>query len=73
MLEEFEELVEACRCSRVEGLPFLGICWGFQAAVIAWARDFGYPSACSQEVEEDAKPPRAVVVKRKDGMRKGGR
>ena len=69
----FEELVEVCRFSRMEGVPFLGICWGFQAAVISLARDFGYPSACSQEVEEDAKPPRAVVVKRRDGiLRKGG-
>ncbi|CAL1137551.1 unnamed protein product [Cladocopium goreaui] len=68
----FEELVELCRFSRVEGLPFLGICWGFQAAVIALARDFGYPCACSQEVEEDAMPPHAIVVKRRDGiLRKG--
>lgn len=69
----FEELVELCRFSRVEDLPFLGICWGFQAAVIALARDFGYPGACSQEVEEDSMPPHAIVVKRRDGiLRKGG-
>ena len=69
----FEELVELCQFSRVEELPFLGICWGFQAAVIALARDFGYPRACSQEVEEDAMPPHAIVVKRRDGILRKGR
>ena len=69
----FEELVELCSTSRGRNLPFLGICWGLQAAVVSLARAWGDEKATSEEVEETAQPPRAVVVKRPDGiLRKGG-
>lgn len=64
----FEELVDLCRSLRSRDVPFLGICWGFQAAVVGLLRDWGR-EAVSQEVD-DAEPPKAVVVKR-NGLRKG--
>ena len=64
----FEELVDLCQSLLNKEVPFLGICWGFQAAVVALLRDWGH-EAVSQEAH-DAEPPKAVVIKR-DGLRKG--
>ena len=69
----FEDLVQVATFCREEGLPFLGLCLGFQATIVALARCFfASPTATSQEVDAESEPPRAVIIKRRDGaMRRG--
>ena len=68
----FEDLVQVAAFCREEGLPFLGLCLGFQAAIVALARCFGSPTATSQEVDAESEPPRAVIIKRRDGVMRRG-
>ncbi|XP_060526559.1 CTP synthase 2 [Cylas formicarius] len=56
-----EGMIEAVRWCRLNDKPFLGICLGFQAAVIEFARNvLGLEDAYSTEVKEDATNP--VVI-----------
>ncbi|XP_066149716.1 CTP synthase 1 [Euwallacea fornicatus] len=56
-----EGKIEAVRWCRKNDRPFLGICLGFQAAVVEFARhELGYQDAHSTEVNEDTKHP--VVI-----------
>ena len=54
----FEGKLEAVRYAREEGIPFLGICLGMQAAVIEYARNvLGLESAQSTEMAADSSHP----------------
>jgi len=54
----FEGKVNAIRYARENGVPYLGICYGLQAAVVEFARNVcGLEGACSTEVNPDCKHP----------------
>jgi len=56
----FDSKIEAVRHCRENAVPFLGICLGFQIAVIEFARNMlGMTDAASTEFEPDA--PNAVI------------
>ncbi|NXD32383.1 PYRG synthase, partial [Spelaeornis formosus] len=55
-----EGMIAAVRWAREQGVPFLGICLGFQVAVIEWARNVcGLDNAHSAEL--DSKTPHPVI------------
>jgi len=54
----FEGKVNAIRYARENGIPYLGICYGMQAAVVEFARNVcGLEGANSTEVERDCAHP----------------
>ena len=54
----FEGKIEAVRIARESEVPFLGICFGMQAAVIEYARNvLGFDGANSSEVNPDTAHP----------------
>ena len=54
----FEGKVNAIRFARENGVPYLGICYGLQAAVVEFARNVcGLEGACSTEVNRDCAHP----------------
>jgi CTP synthase len=78
-----EGKIQVIRCCRENGIPFLGICYGMQLAVVEYARHVvGLPGAHTTEAAEDgfevADPvvcilPEQVGVTQKGGtMRLGG-
>lgn len=49
-----EGKIECARLARTGSIPFLGICYGFQMAVIEFCRNVcGIKSACTEEVKKD--------------------
>jgi len=70
----FEGKLEAVRYAREEGIPFLGICLGMQAAVIEYARNvLGLESAHSTEMAADsAHPVIDLMDDQKEISNKGG-
>ncbi len=53
-----EGKIQCIKYAREHGLPFLGICYGFQAAMIEFARSvIGLPDANTTEVAADAGDP----------------
>lgn len=54
----FEGKVNAIRHAREKGIPYLGICYGLQAAVVEFARNVcGLKGANTTEIEPDAEDP----------------
>ena len=54
----FEGKIEAARFARVRGLPFFGICYGMQAAVVEYARNMlGIRDATTAEYSPNAAHP----------------
>ena len=54
----FEGKISAIRYARENGIPYLGICLGMQAAVVEYARNVcGLEGANSTEIDVDAKDP----------------
>ena len=54
----FEGKIEAIRYARENGIPYLGICLGMQAAVVEFARNVcGLAGANSTEIDADAADP----------------
>jgi len=48
-----EGKIEAIRCAREGRVPFLGLCLGFQLAVVEYSRHvLGWTDACSEEIGE---------------------
>ena len=70
----FEGKLEAVRYAREEGIPFLGICLGMQAAVIEYARNvLGLVNAHSTEMDADsAHPVIDLMEDQKEISNKGG-
>jgi CTP synthase len=70
----FEGKLEAVRYAREEGIPFLGICLGMQAAVIEYARNvLGLENAHSTEMDSDsAHPVIDLMDDQKEIINKGG-
>ncbi|KAH9813576.1 CTP synthase N-terminus-domain-containing protein [Melampsora americana] len=53
-----EGMMAAAKWAREKKVPFLGICLGFQIAVLEWARNVcNLPNAQSSELQEDTKEP----------------
>jgi CTP synthase len=51
-------MIEAIKYARTNQLPFLGICFGMQLAVIEFARNvLNIPDATSSEFDTNAKEP----------------
>ena len=55
--------IEAVRVAREEGIPFLGLCLGFQMAVIEFARNVvGLPDANSTEIAPETDAPVITIL-----------
>jgi CTP synthase len=69
-----EGMVEAINRSRVNGIPFFGICLGMQMAVVEYARNVcGMNEANSSEFDQDAKYPVIDLLPEQRGVtEKGG-
>jgi len=69
-----EGKIEAVRYAREEKVPFLGICFGMQLAVIEFARHVcGIEGASSTEIDENAPNPVIdFMPEQRDVTRKGG-
>lgn len=66
--EKTEKAIEIIRLCRENGVPFLGICAGFQLAGIEWARNvLGIKDATSEEFGKEG----TFVVKKMPGFRAG--
>jgi CTP synthase len=58
-----EGIINVANFSRVEDIPYLGICFGFQLAIIAFARDScNLEYASSTELEPNTKDPVVVFM-----------
>ncbi len=70
----FEGKIEAIRYVRERGVPFFGICFGMQAAVVEFARNVcGWPEASSTEIEPDSPHPViALMAEQREVTEKGG-
>ena len=70
----FEGKIAAARYARREGVPYLGICLGLQAAVCEFARDVaGLPGATSTEFDPHAAHPVIDLMPEQEGVEdKGG-
>jgi CTP synthase len=70
----FEGKIEAIRHARERGIPFFGICFGMQAAVVEFARNVcGWPDANTTELDPDAPHPViALMAEQKEVTEKGG-
>ncbi len=61
------------RHARKNNIPFLGLCYGFQLAVIEFARETsGLKKASSTEIEKTSQPVIDLLPKQKDIKEKGG-
>ncbi|NND45273.1 MAG: CTP synthase [Xanthomonadales bacterium] len=59
----FEGKVEAIRYAREKGIPYLGICFGMQAAVVEFARNVcGIEDANSTEIDAACKNPVIALI-----------
>jgi len=70
----FDGKIEAIRHVREHGIPFFGICFGMQAAVVEFARNVcGWPEASSTEIEPDTPHPViALMAEQREVTDKGG-
>jgi len=58
-----EGMMLAIKWAREQKIPFLGICFGFQMAVVEWARNVcGFEGATSGEFDPDAKHPIIIFM-----------
>jgi CTP synthase len=68
-----EGMVLAAEYARNNKIPFLGICLGFQVAVIEWARNvFGFSKAHSTEFDEKTPHPVVIAMPELNQAQKGG-
>ncbi|KZT10247.1 CTP synthase [Laetiporus sulphureus 93-53] len=58
-----EGMLLAIKWAREQNIPFLGICFGFQLAVVEWARNVcGLAGATSTEFDAEAKHPVVIFM-----------
>lgn len=69
-----EGKIHCVKFAREKGVPFLGLCYGFQLAVIEYARNVcNLPGASSTEFDENAKDPVIdIMLEQKQVKSKGG-
>jgi CTP synthase len=68
-----EGKIIAIEYSRSHDIPFLGICYGFQLAVVEYARHMGIRDAASSELNPDSKSPVIDLMPEQNGItEKGG-
>jgi CTP synthase len=58
-----EGKIECVKYARENNIPFLGLCLGFQMAVIEFARNVcGLKNACSTEIDQETKEPVICIL-----------
>ncbi len=68
-----EGKIQAIEYSRSHNIPFLGICYGFQLAVVEYARHIGIADATSSELNPETKSPVIDLMPEQNGiLEKGG-
>ena len=68
-----EGKISAIEYARSHDIPFLGICYGFQLAVVEYARHIGIPNAASAELDPSAKNHVIDLMPEQNGiLEKGG-
>jgi CTP synthase len=68
-----EGKILAIEYSRSHNIPFLGICYGFQLAVVEYARHIGITDAASSELNPETKSPVIDLMPEQNGiLEKGG-
>jgi len=68
-----EGKIRAIEYSRSHDIPFLGICYGFQLAVVEYARHIGIINAASSELNPESKNPVIDLMPEQNGvLEKGG-
>ncbi len=68
-----EGKIKAIRYARESGIPFLGLCFGFQMAVVEFARNVcGMKNANSTEVDPDTPHPVIDILPDQKGIEKKG-
>src|SRR5207249_2481667 len=68
-----EGKILAIEYSRSHNIPFLGICYGFQLAVVEYARHIGIKDAASSELDPETKSPVIDLMPEQNGiLEKGG-
>ncbi|MFB6151410.1 MAG: CTP synthase [Haloarculaceae archaeon] len=64
-----EGKIEAVRYARENGVPYLGLCLGFQMAVVEYARNvLGLADAHSAEIDEDTPHPVIDILPEQEGV-----
>jgi CTP synthase len=64
--------IKAAQYSLTHGLPYLGLCYGLQMAVIAAARNAGLADAHTTEVDPDTKNPVITTMDGQKGLENTG-
>jgi CTP synthase len=68
-----EGKIQAIEYSRSHDIPFLGICYGFQLAVVEYARHIGIVGAASSELKPGSRTPVIDLMPEQNGvLEKGG-
>jgi CTP synthase len=67
-----EGKIQAIRYARENNLPFLGICFGFQLAIVEFARSLGLEGANSTEIDSNAKHPVIDLMSEQVGVESKG-
>ena len=68
-----EGKVQAIEVSRTRGIPFLGVCYGFQIAAVEFARNvLGLASASSTEIEPETPDPVVCLLEQQKGLQAMG-
>ena len=64
-----EGIIETANFARINDIPYLGICFGFQLAAISFARNVcNIPNANSTEIENETKDPIIDLLPDQDGV-----
>jgi len=62
-------IIETANFARINNIPYLGICFGFQLAAISFARNVcNIPNANSTEIENETKDPIIDLLPDQDGV-----
>jgi len=65
-----EGKVRAIEVARREGIPFLGVCYGFQMAAVEFARDvLGLPRSNSTEIDPATPDPVVCLLEEQKGLK----
>ncbi len=68
-----EGKIDAIRFARENRVPFLGLCLGFQLAVVEYSRNvLGWPDACSEEIGDGGKYVIAILPEQEEVEELGG-